>query len=71
MLTPLGSQEADALAWVHDLATDLPVGTADCVQRKTSHHSAQVGWHIAKDAGLPLTYSDLVNVVILHPVCFR
>ena len=27
------------------------------------HHSGQVEWHIAKNSGLPLKYSDLVNAI--------
>ena len=39
------------------------VDTADWVYRKSGCCSAWVGWHIAKDARLPLKYSDLVNAV--------
>ena len=37
--------------------------------KKGSHHSAWVGQHVAKDAKLPLKYSDLVNAVTACPVC--
>lgn len=62
--TAPGTQEADALAKIHALATDPLVDTADWVSWKSGPGSAQIGWCIAKEAGLPLTYSDLVNAVI-------
>ena len=62
-LTPPGNQEADALAWVQSLATDPSADTADWMHGKSGHHRAWVGWHIAKDVGLPLKYSDLVNAI--------
>ena len=43
-------------------ATDPSVATADWVHRKSGHCNTWVRWHIAKDAGLPLKCSDLVNV---------
>ena len=70
-LTHPGSLEADALAWVQALTTDPSVHTADWVHRKGGQHSAQVGWHIAKDARLLLKYSDLVSVVAARPVCSK
>lgn len=56
MLTPPGNQEADVLA----LATDPSVDTADWVE-----------WHIAKDAVLPLKYSELINAVTACPMCSK
>lgn len=56
-LTPSGNQKADVLAQVHTLTTD-PSVDIDLVHRKSDHCCTQVGWHIAKDAGLPLKYSD-------------
>lgn len=33
------------------------------MDRKSSHHSAHMRWHIANDVGSPLKYSDLVSAV--------
>lgn len=63
MLTPPGKHEADALAQVQALATDPSVDTVDWVHRKNGHPNALIRWLIAKDAELPLRYSDLVNAV--------
>lgn len=52
------------MAKIHALATDLSVDTVDWVHQKSGPGSAQIGWLIAKEAGLLLTYSDLVNTVI-------
>lgn len=41
------------------------------MHRKSGHRGTQVGWHIAKDAGLPLKYSDLVTVAMAWPVCSK
>lgn len=65
------NQEADALAQVCDLATDPSVDTTDWVHRKSHYHSIQVERYIAKDAGLPLKCSDLVNAVTACPVCSK
>lgn len=53
VLTAPGDQEADALACVCILATDLTVDTGDLIHRKNSHSRAQVGWHIANIANYP------------------
>lgn len=68
-LTPCVNQEADALAQVQTLAIDTLVDIADWLHRKSGHHSTQVEWHVAKDAGLPLKYSDLVNSITACHVC--
>lgn len=65
------NQKADALAWLSALETKPLVDTAKWVHRESGLHNAVVGWHIAKDVGLPLKYSDLVNVVIACHVCFK
>ena len=70
-LTPPGNQEADTLARVEALATDPSVDTEDWGHRKSGHHSARVGSYIAKDAGLSLTYSDLVNAATASPGCSK
>ena len=41
------------------------------MHRHSGHHSAHVRWSIAKNPGLPLRYSDLVNAVTICPVCFE
>lgn len=66
-LTPCGNQ--DALAQVRTLAIDTLVDIADWLHRKSGHHSIQVEWHIAKDAGLPLKYGNLVNAITARHVC--
>lgn len=38
------------------------MNTVNWVHRKSGHHSARVGWRVARESGLPLKYSDLVNV---------
>ena len=65
------NQEADILAQAWTLANDLSVDIADWVHRKRGHHSTQVEWRIDKNAGLPLIYSDLVNVVTACPMCSK
>lgn len=57
----------EALAQVCALPTGLSVDTADCVHREWGHRSTWVGWGIARDAGLPLTYGDLVNALTVCP----
>lgn len=47
------------------------VDIADWVHRKNGHHCAQMGWCIANDAGVPLKYSDLVNVVTACSLCSK
>lgn len=71
VLTPAGNQESglgmSPRKWPFSSYADL-------VQRKSGHHSTQVGGHINKDAGLPLKYSDLVNAVTSRSVyskCLR
>lgn len=51
------------------LATDPSVDRGDLVHRKSGHCSAWVGWHSARDARLPLQYSNLVNAVTADPMC--
>lgn len=51
-LTSPGNHKADVLSQYKLLATDTLVVRADWVQ--SDHHCAQVGWHIAKEARLPL-----------------
>lgn len=63
VLTPAGSQESDALAQVRAIATDPSVDTAYRAHRKSGHRNAQLGWHIAKDAQLPVKFGDLVTAV--------
>ena len=56
LITP-DNQEAEALV-IHPA-----IDRVDWVHRKSGHYSAPVRWHIARDAGLPLKYTDLINVV--------
>lgn len=66
-LKPLGNLELDTLAQVQGLATEPSVDTADWVQKKRCHDSAQVAWHTAKHARLPLKHSGLANIVTTCP----
>ena len=66
VLIRTGNQDADALAWVQTLETDPLV---DQTHTERNCHSSWVGWHIAKDAGLPSKYSDLVTAVTSCPLC--
>ena len=43
--------------------SNWPCDTAGKVHKNSGHHSAQAGWHIAKDTGLPLKYRDWVDAV--------
>ena len=70
-LKPPGNQETDAPTQLQAPATDPSEGTADWVCRKSGHLCPQTGWRIAKDARLPLKYSDLVNAVTVRPVCSK
>lgn len=65
------NQEADSLAQVWALATDSAADTEDWVHKKGGHCTTQVGWHIAKGAGLPLKYSDWFNAVAACLVCSK
>lgn len=56
------NQEVGALAWEQTLTTVPSGDTTDWVP-KSGHPCAWVGWCIAKDAELPLKYSDLVNAI--------
>lgn len=44
---------------------------ADWAHRRSCHCLAQVRWRIVRDAGIPLTYYDLVNAVTACPVCSK
>lgn len=70
-LTLPGNQETDILAQIQALTTDPSADTADCVLKKSSHHSSPMGWHIAKDAGLPLTYTYEVNILTVCLMCSK
>lgn len=70
-LTLPDNQETDAQAPVWTFATHLSVEIPDWEHGKSSHHSTQVAWHTAKNARMPLKYSDLTNLVTSCPVCFK
>lgn len=51
---PPGNQEAQVLAKICTLATDLSADMADWLHQRSGHYSDSIAWHIFKEARLPL-----------------